>query len=331
MALHEQSGRRIALYAFAVLLLSSPIPAFLASSGSANASVLPTPKVATTLSCVVSPSEVVEGKAVTVAGVINPVLPGKLVTLTYTLPNASTWTHEVVTLFDGSYTDIFTPTATGVWRVAAAWTGDSLFEGASSPSRSFTVIKKSGCLIATATYESELSPQVQFLRGFRDHTVLSTFAGRCFMTVFNGYYYAFSPSVASAISRDAGLRGFVKILLYPLMGALHLSAAVFSLLSVLPELGIVLAGVVASALIAVIYLLPGMMLLCRLLHITLSRRLLRGVGWVWWGGLLSLTVAEATQSSILMMASTGVTVLATMCLTALALTRVIMKPAAPTL
>lgn len=151
------------------------------------------------------------------------------------------------------------------------------------------------------------------------------------MTVFNGYYYAFSPSVASAISRDAGLRGFVKILLYPLMGALHLSAAVFSLLSVLPELGIVLAGVVASALIAVIYLLPGMMLLCRLQRITLSRRLLRGVGWVWWGGLLSLTVAEATQSSILMMASTGVTVLATMCLTALALTRVIMKPAAPTL
>jgi len=279
---------------------------------------------------VVSPDEVEEGKAVTVAGVIHPFSPGKLVTLTYTLPNASTWTREVVTsLFDGSYTDVFTPAVTGVWRVTAAWVGDSLFEGASSPSRSFTVIKKSGCLIATATYESELSPQVQFLRGFRDHTVLTTFAGRCFMTVFNRYYYAFSPSVASAISRDAGLRGLVKVLLYPLMGALHLSASVFSLLRSLPELGIILAGVVASALIAVIYLLPGMVLLCRFRRVTLSRRQLRWLGGAWWAGLTSMAVAEAAQSSGLMMASTGVTVLATMCLTALALTRVIMTPAPP--
>ncbi len=326
----EQSWRRIAFFAFVVSFLPYAVFVSLANGGSARAFDLTPPKVATTLSCVVSPDEVVEGKAVTVAGVINPFSPGKLVTLTYTLPNASTWTREVVTsLIDGSYTDVFTPAATGVWRVTAAWAGDSLFEGASSPSRSFTVIKKSGCLIATATYESELSPQVQFLRGFRDHTVLTTFAGRCFMTVFNRYYYAFSPSVASAISRDAGLRGLVKVLLYPLMGTLYLGAAVFSLLRVFPEFGIIFTGVVASALIAVIYLLPGMVLICRLRRVTLSGRLLRWLGWVWWGGLLSMVVAEAAQSSGLMMASTGVTVLATMCLTVLALTRVIMTLASP--
>ncbi len=328
--MHERFWRRIILYAFTMHLLSSSVFASLTCGGSVRASDLPTPTVATTLSCVVSPEEVVEGKAVTVAGVIHPVLPGKLVTLTYTLPNASTWTREVVTLFDGSYTDVFTPAITGLWRVAASWAGDSLFEGASSPSRSFTVIKKSGCLIATATYESELSPHVQFLRGFRDHTVLTTFAGRCFMTVFNRYYYAFSPSVASTISRHDDLRGLMKVLLYPLMGTLHLSAALYSLLSFLPELGIVLAGIVASALLAIIYLLPGMVLLCRYRRVTLSGRLLRWLGWVWWGSLLSMVVAGAAQSSGLMMASTGITVLATMCLTTLILTRVVLKPAAPT-
>ncbi|MCZ2845259.1 MAG: hypothetical protein O2U61_01975, partial [Candidatus Bathyarchaeota archaeon] len=38
------------------------------------------------------------------------------------------------------------------------------------------------CVIATATYGSELSPEVSFLRIFRDQTVMSTFAGKQFMT-----------------------------------------------------------------------------------------------------------------------------------------------------
>ena len=36
---------------------------------------------------------------------------------------------------------------------------------------------KSGCLIATAAFGSELSPQVQFLRNFRDNRILSTVSG----------------------------------------------------------------------------------------------------------------------------------------------------------
>jgi hypothetical protein len=329
VALHDWSWRRIAVFAFIVSVLSFPFFACLACSGPAGVVSLSPTKVATTISCVVSPAEVVDGKAVTVSGVINPVLPGKFVTLTYTSPNASTGTRLVVTMFDGSYTDVYTPDATGGWRVAASWEGDSLFDGASSPSRSFTVIQKSGCLIATATYGSELSPQVQFLRGFRDHEVLTTFAGRSFMTVFNRFYYAFSPSVASAISSLDGLRVLVTVLLYPLMGALHLSAAVFSRVRFLPELGIILAGVVASTLITVIYLLPWTVLLCRLQWVTLSRRSIRWLGQIWAGSFLSMAVAEATQSSVLMMASTGASVLATMCLTAWALTRVITKPVSP--
>ncbi|MEK0352828.1 MAG: CFI-box-CTERM domain-containing protein, partial [Nitrosopumilus sp.] len=39
-----------------------------------------------------------------------------------------------------------------------------------------------GCLIATATFGSELAPQVQQLRELRDNTILSTESGTAFMT-----------------------------------------------------------------------------------------------------------------------------------------------------
>ena len=42
-----------------------------------------------------------------------------------------------------------------------------------------------GCLIATATFGSELAPQVQQLRELRDNTILSTESGTAFMTGFN--------------------------------------------------------------------------------------------------------------------------------------------------
>jgi len=53
-----------------------------------------------------------------------------------------------------------------------------------------------GCLIATATFGSELAPQVQFLRELRDDTVMSTSSGVSFMTGFNAIYYSFSPAIA---------------------------------------------------------------------------------------------------------------------------------------
>ncbi|MBT6647139.1 MAG: pentapeptide repeat-containing protein, partial [Thaumarchaeota archaeon] len=52
-----------------------------------------------------------------------------------------------------------------------------------------------GCLIATATYGSELSPQVQLLRELRDNQLLQTESGTQFMTMFNDVYYSFSPII----------------------------------------------------------------------------------------------------------------------------------------
>ena len=56
--------------------------------------------------------------------------------------------------------------------------------------------KGGGCLIATATYGSELAPQVQQLRELRDNSLLHTESGKSFMSSFNDFYYSFSPTIA---------------------------------------------------------------------------------------------------------------------------------------
>ena len=56
--------------------------------------------------------------------------------------------------------------------------------------------ESSGCLIATATYVTELAPQVQILREVRDNVLSGTNSGTAFMTGFNEFYYSFSPAIA---------------------------------------------------------------------------------------------------------------------------------------
>jgi streptogramin lyase len=112
------------------------------------------------------------------------------------------------------------------------------------------------CIIASAAHGSELAPEVQFLRMFRDQSVQSTFAGSAFMNAFNAFYYSFSPTVASTITRSPVLQEAVKVLLYPLMAALHSAASVFDALALAPELAAALSGLVASGLIGILYLSP---------------------------------------------------------------------------
>ena len=79
-----------------------------------------------------------------------------------------------------------------------------------------------GCLIATATYGSELAPQVQFLREIRDNTVLSTASGTSFMTAFNSFYYSFSPAVADLERQNPMFKEIVKVAITPLLSSLSL-------------------------------------------------------------------------------------------------------------
>jgi len=79
-----------------------------------------------------------------------------------------------------------------------------------------------GCLIATATFGSEIAPQVQFLREIRDNTVLQTESGSAFMTGFNQFYYSFSPAIADYERENPAFKEAVKIALTPLLTSLTL-------------------------------------------------------------------------------------------------------------
>jgi peptidyl-prolyl cis-trans isomerase B (cyclophilin B) len=79
-----------------------------------------------------------------------------------------------------------------------------------------------GCLIATATFGSELAPQVQQLRELRDNSILSTASGTAFMTGFNQFYYSFSPTIADLERENPVFKEAVKITLTPLLTSLSI-------------------------------------------------------------------------------------------------------------
>ena len=83
-------------------------------------------------------------------------------------------------------------------------------------------VRIGGCLIATATYGSELAPQVQLLREIRDNTVLQTQSGTSFMTAFNQFYYSFSPAIADYERENMVFKETVKLTLTPLLASLTL-------------------------------------------------------------------------------------------------------------
>ena len=77
-----------------------------------------------------------------------------------------------------------------------------------------------GCLIATATYGSELAPQVQQLRELRDNQLLQTKSGTAFMNTFNDIYYSFSPTIADMEREQPMFKEIVKITITPMLSTL---------------------------------------------------------------------------------------------------------------
>ena len=79
-----------------------------------------------------------------------------------------------------------------------------------------------GCLIATATYGSEMAPQVQQLRELRDNQLLQTTSGKQFMGMFNDVYYSFSPAIADMEREHPMFKEIVKITITPMISSLSL-------------------------------------------------------------------------------------------------------------
>lgn len=82
--------------------------------------------------------------------------------------------------------------------------------------------EKSGCLIATATYGTELAPQVQLLREIRDDSLLGTSSGTAFLAGFNEFYYTFSPTISDWERTSPEFREVVKLILTPLLSTLSI-------------------------------------------------------------------------------------------------------------
>ena len=79
-----------------------------------------------------------------------------------------------------------------------------------------------GCLIATATFGSEMAPQVQQLRELRDNTLLQTNSGSAFMAGFNQFYYSFSPTIADWERQNPVFKEAVKLTITPLLTSLSI-------------------------------------------------------------------------------------------------------------
>jgi len=79
-----------------------------------------------------------------------------------------------------------------------------------------------GCLIATATYGSEMATEVQQLRELRDNQLLQTASGKQFMGMFNDVYYSFSPIISDYERENPLFKEAVKIAITPMISSLSL-------------------------------------------------------------------------------------------------------------
>ncbi len=127
---------------------------------------------------------------------------------------------------------------------------------------------KNGCLIATAAFGSELAPQVQFLREYRDNTIMSTSVGSSFINAFNAAYYTFSPSIADVERNNPILQEFVRAGITPLLGILQIA----KLSSVGSDATSVLtSGMMVSSLIGATYLWPAGLAIKSIREVSRSR------------------------------------------------------------
>jgi hypothetical protein len=84
------------------------------------------------------------------------------------------------------------------------------------------ILAGGGCLIATATHDSEFAPQIQLLRELRDNKLIQTKSGSSFMTAFNAIYYTFSPTIADWERQNPLFKEIVKIMITPMLSTLSI-------------------------------------------------------------------------------------------------------------
>ena len=261
------------------------------------------------------------GVTINLGGPVTP-LPNAVASSTLTVTTSLTSTTGSyllqVTGFSGllvhtaNVTIQVTSTSTTVTSVSGTSTSGTSTSGTSTG----TVGVGPKCLIATATYGSELAPEVQLLRNFRDNSIMKTQSGSNFMIAFNTWYYSFSPYVAAYLNAHWVERTVMKGVLYPLVGILYLTSNLFSATVAYPEIAVLLSGLLASSLIGAFYLgLPLGVLRARVRRLRNwkgQRMLERALAAVLFGGLATLLFGELISSQSALIISTTTIVLSTL-------------------
>ena len=212
----------------------------------------------------VSPSsvEINQGESTTLVVTVTKTSgTAKPVTLTLVgLPSGASYSLNptTVTPTGSSTLTINAGSAKGTYTLLVKGTADGLEKTAI-----FTItIKEKKCIIATVTYGSEVSNEVNLLRRFRDDIVLNSYAGQRFYIAFNTFYYSWSPYIAQIIHENGWLKTPFKIILYPLIGILYISVNLMYFLMFLnQEFVVYLAGTLIAAMLGMIYLSPLLILL----------------------------------------------------------------------
>ncbi len=170
---------------------------------------------------------------------------------------------------------------------------------------------ESRCIIATVTY-GEGSDVVEGLRNFRDGVVMSTYAGSRFLTVFNAFYYSWSPAVAEWLRSNGVARLAVRAAIAPLMAILWTASYLSSFLPI-SELAVVSVGLISSFLIGLVYVGLPLSLLR-----SFGRRRLLLVGSAAVTSSMGMLVSWLLRWDVLMQVSSSSAVISFMALGALA-------------
>lgn len=216
--------------------------------------------IPTTLIVSSLPSQIQQNQDLKISGTVTPAInsDGQQVLLTYKKVDSNNSSEEpikrIAPVMNGTFSDSYRIEKSGTYSVSAMYLGSGILKESKADPQQLTVTP-SGCLIATAAFGSELTPQVKFLRNFRDNHILSTAAGSSFMNVFNAWYYSFSPSVADFEREQPWLQIPVRAAIYPLLGILTVSEKAYA--SMPGEYGAVTAGVIASSMIGAVYFWPA--------------------------------------------------------------------------
>ena len=77
--------------------------------------------------------------------------------------------------------------------------------------------RKKVCFVATVAFESDIAPEVVFLRRYRDTALRNHFWGKAFIEI----YYRMGPHLAAVIGRSEFLKRVSRYVLRKLIGRLH--------------------------------------------------------------------------------------------------------------